>query len=569
MRLSDAFAVLLLLQTGAPLRQLPASIEGTVIRAGTKTPISGVMLELTGIASRTVEGSSTTGRGVISVNVRETEGDGSVLSYTATTGRKGEFEFRNIRPGQDYQLVAMSPPEYVPSQFGQRVPSVPGRSISLAAGEALKDITIEMTPSASISGVVVDSAGGGMRNVTVELRRPWYLEGWRLLLEWNELISRVQGVGKTNRAGAARTNARGEFSFEGLAPAQYYVRIDSRSGEVATLVNLHAGSSISDVKLVAPEIAPRLLKGMVVNEAGVPLQLAQVSLFPRGLVPLYQRGRIAEQTVENGALQLIVPGPGKYVLIAAAHGGSADLFGRKEIEVKDAEPADILRIVVTPGFALSGEVRFEGRLAGNASAEPLTLYFYPGSVGVPALKATPLPRTNGRFSVGGLMPGDYRVEVLPILTVPPSSLVPSALEDVYVKSIMLDGKDVLNGGLHLEKETRSSLQIVISSNGGTVEGRVADSSGKPTSNVKVVMVPNAPRRQRGDLYKYVSTDDSGDFQIRGLASGEYKLFAFERVEEGAWQDPEFMSLVENRGTALRVGEGSRVTVNVRLIPAWN
>ena len=152
---------------------------------------------------------------------------------------------------------------------------------------------------------------------------------------------------------------------------------------------------------------------------------------------------------------------------------------------------------------------------------------------------------------------------------PPSSLVPAIIENAYVKSARLDGKDVLNGGIHLEKETNGPLQVVISMNAGTVEGHVVDSAGKPAPNVKAVAVPNASRRQRGDLYKFVSTDDSGAFQLKGLAPGEYKLFSFERVEEGAWQDAEFIKLFENLGTALRVAEGKRLTVDLKLIPAWN
>src|SRR5262245_15224896 len=279
-------------------------------------------------------------------------------------------------------------------------------------------------------------------------------------------------------------------------------------------------------------------------------------------------GAIDAKTFQNGVFQIIVPGPGRYVLIAEAPGGSSLAHGRKEIEVGDADVRDV-RLQVTPVFKITGNVTFEGRLPDAFDTEAPSLSFYPMSVGMPAVKTAGLRWRNGSFTVQNVTPGDYRLEISPILTVPPSSLVPAIIESAYVKSARLDGKDVLNGGIHLEKETNGPLQVVISMNAGTVEGHVVDSAGKSAPNVKAVAVPNAPRRQRGDLYKFVSTDDSGAFQLNGLAPGEYKLFTFERVEEGAWQDAEFIKLFEKLGTVVRVEEGTHVTVDLNLIPAWN
>ena len=153
-------------------------------------------------------------------------------------------------------------------------------------------------------------------------------------------------------------------------------------------------------------------------------------------------------------------------------------------------------------------------------------------------------------------------------TVPPSAFVPPGLERAYVKSIRLEGRDILNRGLHVESTTNASLQVVISMNGGRLDGRVVDANRRPVANVKAVLVPDSPRH-RGDLYRYVSTDDSGGFEFNGLAPGDYKLFAWERAEEGAWQDPHFMRLFEDLGSAVHVEESSRVTLEARLILAWN
>jgi hypothetical protein len=165
---------------------------------------------------------------------------------------------------------------------------------------------------------------------------------------------------------------------------------------------------------------------------------------------------------------------------------------------------------------------------------------------------------EGTFTLRGVVPGDFRVEIQP-----------PNLQNSYVKSIQLGRTDVLNGGLHLESSVDTPLRVVISTRGGTLDGRVLDSAGKIAINAKVVLVPAAARRQRGDLHRSVSADDSGRFQLRGLPPGDYKLFAWERVEDGAWQDPDFMRLYENRGKAVRIAEDGRVTADAILIPAWN
>jgi hypothetical protein len=561
-------AVLLL--TAGPQRppDTLASVEGIVVKAGTTTPVAGATVELTGIAPRTVEGSSTVGRGVISVSVQEAESDGSVLSYKTTTNSDGRFSVRNVRPGTDYQLVAVHFPDYLPAQYGQRVHAVPGRAIPLASGDEVRDLRVEMTPAGRISGHVVDSRAQPVRNVLVELRRPWYLEGWRLLEDWNGLIGRVRGIGKSNRAGAVRTNARGEFSFGGLAPAQYYVRTDFISEASAMPVNLHAGAAINDVEVILPDSSPHAVRGILTDDRGSMVTLAQVVVVPTDISPLYQSVRIDAKPVRDGTFQVIVPGPGKYFLIATARMGSSVLRGVKEIEVR-AGDLDNVRISVTTGFDISGTVALEGsRTAADALRSALSLTLSPTTPEIPVPRASRIS-PNGALTIESVASGDYRVEVLPILSVPPSSLVPSGLENVFVKSIKMDGKDILNDGLHVQNAPRGMMQVVVSTNGGTVQGRVIDSEGNAVANVKTVAVPQPSRRHRGDLYKYVSTDDDGRFQLTGLAPGDYKVFAFERVEEGAWQDPEFIKLFEDRGKAVRVEESGRISTEIRMIPAWN
>jgi Carboxypeptidase regulatory-like domain len=569
-------SALLLLTTAATqqlLREQPASIEGIVVKAGTSEPIGGATVELTGIATRSTEASSTVAPGRISVSVRESAGDGRVLSFTATTGSDGRFAIHDIPPAAGYQLVVMPVRGYLPAQYGQRVPNLPGSPITLSSDEQRKDIRIEMTPGATISGRVVNVAGRPLRNITVDLRRPWYLEGWRILVDWRETIPRVRGIGKSNRAAITRTNASGEFNFSGLAPAQYYVQTAPAKSIVDTPINLHAGATISNLEIVVglteSDGRDRTIEGVVIDRStGRRVESAQIRVFRPGVVPLYQSAQVEAGFVEGGDFEFSISAAGRYVLVATSDNRRAPFYGSKSIQVSDRDLTGV-RIEVDRPFSLSGSVTVEGRVPAGLNTTPLALSLYPLLVETPSVRPTNIPVANGSFSVLGVVPGDYRVEVQPILTVPSTALMPPGLENAYVKSIRLGNRDILNEGLHLESRPDASLQIVIAMNGGTLDGRALDDNGKPVPNARVVLVPVTSRRQRGDLYKSVSTGDSGNFQLSGIAPGDYKLFAWERVEEGAWQDANFLSLYEDRGKAIRIGEGGRVTAEARVIPVWN
>ncbi len=64
-----------------------------------------------------------------------------------------------------------------------------------------------------------------------------------------------------------------------------------------------------------------------------------------------------------------------------------------------------------------------------------------------------------------------------------------------------------------------------------------------------------------------TTDQYGRFMLRGIPPGSYKLFAWEAVERGAYQDAAFLRPYEEHGEPMQVKEGARLSVQVQLIPA--
>jgi len=82
-----------------------------------------------------------------------------------------------------------------------------------------------------------------------------------------------------------------------------------------------------------------------------------------------------------------------------------------------------------------------------------------------------------------------------------------------------------------------------------------------------VIVPDAPLRRRWDLYKTAATDLLGNFTIKTVPPGDYKVFAWEDTPDNIWTIPEFLRPDESRGRSIHIGSAATERVELTAIPA--
>jgi len=162
---------------------------------------------------------------------------------------------------------------------------------------------------------------------------------------------------------------------------------------------------------------------------------------------------------------------------------------------------------------------------------------------------------DGTFVINSVLPGQYRI-------------VPQVPTDFYLKEMRFDRFDALNAPIEVipRGQDAPTLDVVLSSNVSQIEGVVNDARLQAAAGVTVVLIPDT-NRDRVELYKTATADQSGRFTLRSVAPGDYKLFAWDDLESNGYFDPDFLRRSESSGRAVRVNESSKLSVTVQVIPA--
>jgi hypothetical protein len=137
-------------------------------------------------------------------------------------------------------------------------------------------------------------------------------------------------------------------------------------------------------------------------------------------------------------------------------------------------------------------------------------------------------------------------------------------EDAYIKAIRAGETDVLNDGFTVAPGASLHFEITLAADAGKVDGTVTGKDDQPGLGATVVLVPEARFRARSDLFKSATTDQFGHFEFATVPPGEYKVFAWDDVEPGIWNDPAFLKEYEKVGEPVTVAANGKETVKVKL-----
>jgi hypothetical protein len=528
-----------------------SSISGTVVKEPGSEPLKKVLVQ------------------IIAEDQRQGE------NYSASTDGDGHFQVVNVAAGR-YRIFLERSGFIGVNERGVKSDT---NILTIKPGQSVDGILFRMLATAVIRGRVTDEDGEPMVGVNV-------------------LAQKKRTVGQTREnVAAATTNDLGEFRIPGLFAGQYWVvampppdfrdyqRQEEKSvaaGEggapfdnryvttyypetndasQASAVSVKAGDEIPVEFTLLPTRTYSVrgtLSGVLANQKPVVELLSKTGDSIRAMYELR-----ADEIGSDGHFEIRGVASGSYVVKLAAGAGSTSLRAQQDVTVAAAD-VDGVKLAPLPSFSVSGHLRAETNKQIDLTQYAVNLRPAESPAEPDVSNSQEFFGTNasvdrlGNFSWKDVNTGNYRVQV-----------VGGEPQSFFLKSVTVGGKDITTG---FTANGSTALDVVISAKGGSIEGTVVekndnDDAAHPVANATVVAVPEEKYRALADRFVTGSTDQYGQFTIRGLAPGNYTLYAWRDLEDDVWRDASFLKSQEANGKTVKVEEESRQSVTLKLSPA--
>jgi hypothetical protein len=322
----------------------------------------------------------------------------------------------------------------------------------------------------------------------------------------------------------------------------------------ARVVTLDVGQQASGLDFSVVENVLSTLTVRVATAAGAP-PAGSIPFIPRvqrvGALP----GEVRCLLMPAGdALCQNVPPGDFWVLIAARPDPNAPVeYSATRVTVGGRDQN--LAVTTGPGAVVSGRVDTDGGAPLPANLQVVALgtdYELPSPVlGQPAT-APSAPVVSGGFALSGLVgPRLFRVNGLP--------------DGWTVKSVRLGDIDITDTPTTPGATPAAPLQVILTSQTGSLGGAVFDVTGQPAVGSRVVVF-SSDSRTWGARSRYIGTGEvgaTGRYLLHGLLPGKYLVAVVSDLPDGAWEDPERLARLQPTAPAVTITAGATATLDWR------
>jgi hypothetical protein len=477
------------------------------------------------------------------------------------TGQDGRYNVTDLPAGR--YTIRVSRTGFVTESIGEAAGAQPP-ALDLADGQKLTMVDVALGRGGVVSGRIFDEDGAPFEGARVEVLRPQFDQGQRVL----------------SVVGRAFTNDRGEFRIGGLPAGLHFVSAADPAydsvGDVtgrldysptyhpgvifpdeATRVEVEAGREMPPIEFKLRIVRPIRVTGRIVAHderqilAGAVIMTSQhgdkLSPVPAKDVTIRPDGVFFFRNVT----------PGRYVIRARGETErqGVSLFGTFTTSVEGGDLANI-SISLTPGAVVEGRVELEATKAPPLVFAPSVRVRAVATDGVVFGDAfSEVVAADGQFVFRGIMPGEhvFRMEGLPD---------PWVLRAVYLK-----GREITDVPIDFESGQRvQNFRVVLSDTPTTVTGLVRGRDGQPRPNATVVVFAVDPGlwRPYSRHVRIARPRLDSSYRVRGLPAAEYWIVATLDIDATDLLDPVSLERLVPGATRLTLTAGEAKTMDLQV-----
>ena len=514
------------------------SIEGQVVNLKSGAPLkkANIRLSMVNVGSG--------GRGMVVTNARAAE-----------TDEQGHFSFTGLDAGK-YRLSAERQ-GFLRQSYGERKFSGGGTGVLVADGQNVKGINFKLSPQGVITGKVLDEDGEPMANVQVRVHRNMYTSGRR---QWVMINS-------------ANTTDIGEYRLPDLQPGRYLVSTLARVPNRNPILNSSEPLPPTPDMTYAATFYPNTTDSntAVPIDVGAGDEIRGIDIRPVKARVWRVRGKATGPSGGRGAVQVSLSsseGPGGDRLVAIARPPDG------QFEIRNVPSGSYILHAQTQGGAQLWAATMPVQVTGSHVEGLMVNLASGGDVQgtvklVDATEAVDLKNLSVMLrAVGfaGAAPPRSRVGddmKFTLKSVPPIKFAVSVSgypNTCYLKSVQYNGRDVPAEGI--EMSGSGTLAVTISAGAAQVDAVVLGKDGQAAGGAVVAVIP----KDGGNTMVY-TVDDTGVLTIKGLKPGDYRMLAWEDVEQGAPFDPDFTRKYEGQMKSVTLDSAGHQAVQLNAIPA--
>jgi hypothetical protein len=476
-------------------------------------------------------------------------------AFTSTSSADGTFAFDDVEPNS-YRLFVQRA-GYLDFIFTQPEGSV---VIEMAAGQQ-RSIEIKMTAQSFISGKITTEDGEPFPGAQASVFR----------------VTRVNGKKQLAPLSPVPAGPDGSFSIGNLTAGRYYLSASDPPGltqtsqrevstgkrgderyvttyypnaletSAASIIDVPSGAELRNMDIRLQRARVFHIYGRTVDPSGASIPSATLNLLYPGVRDALGNAHRAIAT--GGVFEFNRLLPGTYVIRASS---SPDFQGHLSVTISDRNIEDLV-VTLVPGVDIPLSFRVEGADQQQEAKirSALGRFTLTSSEGVND-NAMAVSRSDGTFLFRRIGPGTYATGI-------------GGPEGTYVKSIRFGDHDVTRSLLDTTAGT-GALEVVLSAHAAEVTGVIASPDGQPLPGVAVTLwSPGLPPAGTLDQVRSTASDALGKFRFENLRPGEYRIAAWEKIEPGMGNIPEFHLKFDARATAVTLKEDSHEVVQPVLI----